>query len=470
MCKTTNILISLLAFTISTTAMAQAVGEKFKFQTNYYLVTSLDPPTVAVTCQLSSHPYWEYSEEPYGEVVIRSSVTYKNTVFTVTAIGNYAFCGCSRIASILIPESVTSIGGCAFDGCSGLTSITFPDSVNFIGGYAFGYCTGLTSVVIPKLVTSIEGYTFFECSGLTSATLLGSVTSIQNCAFAECTNLSSINIPNSVTSIGEFAFSKCINLTSVTIPESVTSIGYGAFSSCRSLTSVTIPASLTSIGGGVFSYCISLTSIVIPESITLIGGGAFSNCTSLKSVTIPKSVRTISGAAFAYCTCLTSITLPASVKFLGGGTFGYCTGLTSIITHIEDPRSVTLEPDVFDGVPKGTDANACALYVPEASLSLYQNAWQWKDFLPNMFVGVEDTPQTSIVIYPNPASYLLNIKSNTPIFSFELYDALGRLMLSKTEMFNNESVIDVSSLTRGLYFIKLHTINSVAEHKVLIEN
>jgi hypothetical protein len=87
-----------------------------------------------------------------------------------------------------------------------------------------------------------------------------------------------------------------------------------------------------------------------------------------------------------------------------------------------------------------------------------------------MFVGIEDTPQTSIVIYPNPASDLLNIKSDTPIYGFELYDALGRLVLSKTEMFNNESVIDVSSLTRGLYFIKLHTINSVAEHKVLIEN
>ena len=125
---------------------------------------------------------------------------------------------------------------------------------------------------------------------------------------------------------------------------------------------------------------------------------------------------------------------------------------------------------MFDGVPKGTDANACALYVPEGSFSLYQNAWQWKDFLPNMFVGIEDTPQTSIVIYPNPASDLLNIKSDTPIYGFELYDALGRLVLSKTEMFNNESVIDVSSLTRGLYFIKLHTINSVAEHKVLIEN
>ena len=194
--KTKYIIISLLALAISTATLAQAVGEKFKFQTNYYLVTSLDPPTVAVTCQYSGYPsYWDYSEEPYGEVVIRSSVTYKNTVFTVTAIGNYAFHGCSRITSILIPESVISFGFCSFKNCSSLISINIPDSLTFLGSYTFGNCTSLTSIVIPDKVTFIGSYTFFQCYNLTYSE---SVKSIDEAAFGYCVSLTSITLPESV--------------------------------------------------------------------------------------------------------------------------------------------------------------------------------------------------------------------------------------------------------------------------------
>ena len=43
----------------------------------------------------------------------------KNTVIpsTVLSIGNYAFYGCSALASVTIPNSVTSIGSFAFSGC-----------------------------------------------------------------------------------------------------------------------------------------------------------------------------------------------------------------------------------------------------------------------------------------------------------------------------------------------------------------
>lgn len=44
---------------------------------------------------------------------------------TVTSIGNSAFCYCSDLTSITIPDSVTNIGYGAFRGCSGLTNISF---------------------------------------------------------------------------------------------------------------------------------------------------------------------------------------------------------------------------------------------------------------------------------------------------------------------------------------------------------
>ena len=47
----------------------------------------------------------------------------------VTGIGNYAFDRCSRLTSVVIPDSVTSIGSSAFYQCSSLTSITFNGTV-----------------------------------------------------------------------------------------------------------------------------------------------------------------------------------------------------------------------------------------------------------------------------------------------------------------------------------------------------
>ena len=65
----------------------------------------------------------------------------------VTNIGERAFCDCSSLTSITIPDGVTSIGEGAFGDCFSLTSITIPDSVTSIGkNEAFWRCRSLTNV------------------------------------------------------------------------------------------------------------------------------------------------------------------------------------------------------------------------------------------------------------------------------------------------------------------------------------
>ena len=112
------------------------------------------------------------------------------------AINQYAFSGCSKLTSVIIPDRVTSIGEGAFSGCSGLTSVIIPDGVRFIGWYAFSGCSGLTSVTIGNSVTSIGQYAFYRCSGLTSVTIPDGVTHIGLYAFSDCSGLKSVTFAN----------------------------------------------------------------------------------------------------------------------------------------------------------------------------------------------------------------------------------------------------------------------------------
>ena len=108
-----------------------------------------------------------YGDNEYsGDIVIPESITYENSKYSVTSIGELAFIYCSGLTSIAIPNSITSIGESAFEGCSGLTSVTIPNSVTSIGDWAFSECSGLTSVTIPNSVTSIGDYAFNSCSNL----------------------------------------------------------------------------------------------------------------------------------------------------------------------------------------------------------------------------------------------------------------------------------------------------------------
>lgn len=67
--------------------------------------------------------------------------------YEVTAIGDYAFYGCSKLTSIELPETITSIGDFAFGGCTNLKpGITIPENVESLGAYVFTNCPNLKIV------------------------------------------------------------------------------------------------------------------------------------------------------------------------------------------------------------------------------------------------------------------------------------------------------------------------------------
>jgi hypothetical protein len=90
-----------------------------------------------------------------------------------------------------------------------------------------------------------------------------------------------------------------------------------------------------------------------------------------------------------------------------------------------------------------------------------------RSFTTLLASGIENITQT-VNIYPNPVKDILNIKSDNTIESLELYDALGRKVLSQSGESATESTVNVSSLKDGIYILQLRTASGIAKYKVVV--
>lgn len=264
-CKRMKTLKILTASIIMLSFAAKLHAEDFTVDNIFYNITSRDDLTVEVTFQ---GEYFDTNSDEYeGKVVIPSTVTYNDTVFHVTGIGEDAFNDCINVTSVTIPESVTSIGSAAFRSCNKLTSITIPESVTTIGNGTFYDCTKLTSVVIPNSVTSMGNGVFSSCSSLKSVVLSDNITSIGMSVFLDCGKLTSITLPQNLETIAEYAFSACKKLTTITIPAKVVQIKNYAFEGCTGLTSLSCQAvNPPKIGYNTFSSVNKSIPLYVPSA------------------------------------------------------------------------------------------------------------------------------------------------------------------------------------------------------------
>ncbi|MBR5643497.1 MAG: leucine-rich repeat protein [Salinivirgaceae bacterium] len=300
----------------------------------------------------------------------------------ITAIGDYAFFGCSNLASVTISENVTTIGSYAFCNCSGLTSLTIPENITTIGNSAFYGCTNAQEFVFEKATAPAFGSNvFFNTSCPIYVPTAAAITAYRQADnmsnFASRVQVKPIVVDgvmyklqedgtcavlannysgevvirgsvdyngdeSTVTSISNSAFKDCSDLSSVTIPEGVNTIGSNAFNGCTGLTSVNIPNSVTSIGSSAFFGCTGLTEITIPENVTSIESAAFKNCSGLETLNFnAKNCGAMSGqnyyATFNGCTSLATITIGENVETIPSYAFLCCSSVKTVTI----PASVT---------------------------------------------------------------------------------------------------------------------------------
>ena len=167
---------------------------------------------------------------PDGVIDIPDTVKKDNIDYTVTAIGNNAFCHSytsTNVSSVFIPATVTSIGNGAFSYCRFLATVTFAEG---------------------SQLKSIGASAFFGSE-------------YEHPIFTE------IKIPDSVETIGSRAFYWCRSLKKITLPSALKTLSLNTFTYCTSLSDVYLPASLTGIGSNIFFQCSSLTNIYYAGSL-----------------------------------------------------------------------------------------------------------------------------------------------------------------------------------------------------------
>ena len=351
-------------------------------------------------------------EEGKGVIVCDKEITYIN-------IND----DCTRLSSLVIPNTVTSVG--SFSGCTNLQKLTIPNSVklyNYTG--SFVDCTGelIVNCDIPSPGYSGETKGIFSGSKFSKVTIGDDVTLIGTRAFFGCNTIDCIQIGKGVKNIGYYAFYHCkgdlifdcnipdpVNTTyggvfngaefsKVTIGKNVTSIGEKAFQDLKTLTEIAIPNNITDIKSHAFVGCENLKRVYIEDlhawcSINF--GGSYANPLSngqaslyvnneiLTDLIIPENITVIKMFTFNECNTLKSVVIHSGVEEIQTNAFWYCSNLSNVYCKaVNPPKANNMSFDF--------GSSRLKIYVPEACVNEYKSANGWNFSADNIFADTSD--------------------------------------------------------------------------------
>ena len=231
---------------------------------------------------------------------------------------SYSFAYCQSLKNLVLKDGITAIGSFAFYGCTSLESVTIPSSIKTWEPFSFAKCENLKNIILTDELTNIGAYAFSEtavdCIFIPMSIKFSNNTSTDfvireinednesngkianqyvNGAFNNCEKLSSVIFEDGIEDISFASFHNCPLLKKITIPSSVTKMKY-AFAGCTSLEEAYIEngVQLPAINGrndnfdGSFSGCENLKILEVPEGIELgyTNAGWNNNCNSLEAL------------------------------------------------------------------------------------------------------------------------------------------------------------------------------------------
>ena len=301
----------------------------------------------------------------------------------VSSVGNYAFNGCTALATVKLSKTVTSLGNYSFCGTS-ITALPDNGHITSVGSYAFSDCINLSDITIPETYQTFGDGVFRNCIGITKLSLPSGTLSTGCEIFKGCTSLEELTLPfaatskdvadgadvgyyNSVSDLfvspgwdlannGADYFGYSIRKITVTGGDIIPDY---AFSNMKTLEEVDFSSSkVSSVGNYAFNGCTALKSIKISDSLKTINQYAFLNCSEIKKFNLPNGLESIYNNAFQNCTGINGFSVPDTVTSMGCEIFKGCTSLEELTL----PFAATSK-DVADGAGVGYYNSVSDLFV-----------------------------------------------------------------------------------------------------------
>ena len=114
-----------------------------------YTVGSLKYKVIKSAYKNGTVSVYAPTKKTLTSVTVPATVKINGYTFQVTAIGNNAFSGCTKLKSVKIGSKVTSIGKQAFNGCKALTSMTI--STNALKTVGSSALKGISAKAVIKV-------------------------------------------------------------------------------------------------------------------------------------------------------------------------------------------------------------------------------------------------------------------------------------------------------------------------------
>lgn len=255
-----------------------------------------------------------------------STLEYVELSEVCTVIGNRGFLNCSSLTNITLFSTIEKIDDYAFSGCSKLASICETDFpvLNYLGDHAFANTSslvqefnaemyegsdtktyifegsGITKIYMPNFKKSATGV-FYKMGNLTDITISGELESFANQFLQNAYALTNLtpNVFPKATKVGNYAFGSCEKLEGDYYFPTATVIADHAFVNTKAIDSITADAVVELLPNYNFENC-AATNISL-KSVMNISYGCFQNAKNLQDLILNTGITNIAGRAFYNC-------------------------------------------------------------------------------------------------------------------------------------------------------------------------
>ena len=332
-------------------------------------------------------------QEYEGDIVIPSSITYKDKNYTVTKVGHEAFMENTSVKSVEIPATVASLEDYTFYNCTALESVKLPEALEEVPEGLFYGCTSLTKVNFPESLVFI-GPVSFMYTALKEAILPDGIETIGERAFYKTSSLEKLHLPANLFIVADQAFvtwSEVVRVDSNVLPESLMMVGTAAFYGLvdwNGTHSIVLPKDLCFIDNGAFAFC-KLDNVSVSEGneyFCIQDNMLFNNDKSRLLImfndgntkkVVPEGVTEIDMGCGGCDSSVEQLVLPSTLENIGYFAFLECFNLKDITVNAPVPPLCSERDGYY---PFNNSFTTATLHVPAGSTDAYREAETWKNF------------------------------------------------------------------------------------------